>query len=102
MPYTYILNGFPESLIPARQKKTLSSPEKILKFVQFPANQFHYSEKELKFLNATSIWIGRLILQIVTTLTSAYSTFNVLIDRLFIRTIKVISAINALPMRILR
>ena len=35
------------------------------------------------------MWISGLILQIVTTLTSAYSTFNILVDGLFIRKIKV-------------
>ena len=36
------------------------------------------------------MWIIGLILQIVTTLTSAYSTFNTLVDELFIHKIKVI------------
>ena len=39
--------------------------------------------------SATALWIGSLILQILTTLTSAYSTFNTLVDRLFINKIKV-------------
>ena len=43
----------------------------------------------LIYTNATTIWIGNLILQIITTLTSAYSTFSILIDRLFIYKIKV-------------
>ena len=43
----------------------------------------------LIFTNATTIWIGNLFLQIITTLTSAYSTFSILIDRLFIYKIKV-------------
>ena len=61
---------------------------KISKFARFPAIEFQYSAFELEYLNATSAWIGRLILQIVTTLTSAYSTFKVIIDRLFINKIK--------------
>ena len=40
-------------------------------------------------VSATFLWISGLILQIITTLTSAYSTFNVLVDRLFIQKIKV-------------
>ena len=64
---------------------------KIVKFTRFPAIMFQYDEKmtELKFVNATFLWISGLILQIITTLTSAYSTFNVLIDRFFIKKIKV-------------
>ena len=62
---------------------------KILKFVRFPAIEFQYSDAELQFFNATSIWIIRLMLQILTTVTSAYSTFSVLVDRLFIQKIKV-------------
>ena len=60
-----------------------------MKFVRFPAITFQYSDLELRFLNATSIWLGRLLLQMITTLTTAYSTFNVLIDRFIIHEIKV-------------
>ena len=62
---------------------------KILKFARFPAIEFQYSDAHLKYLNATSIWIVGLIFQIITTLTSAYSTFSVLFNRCFIRKIKV-------------
>ena len=62
---------------------------KISKFVRFPALDFHYNDTKLKFGNATSIWIGGLVLQIITTFTSAHSTFSVLIDRLIINQIKV-------------
>ena len=59
---------------------------------------FQYDEKidiafgELSWrvkLNATFLWISGLILQIVTTLTSAYSTFNVLLNRFYMEKIKV-------------
>ena len=73
--------------------------KKILKFARFPAIEFKYSDSVLKYLNATSIWIGWLILQIVTTLTSAYSTFHVLVDRCFIRKIKVKTSINKITLR---
>lgn len=76
---------------------------KIIKFNRFPTIVFEY-DKTIKTLttvtdkvfgdeylrvNATFLWISGLILQIITTLTSAYSTFNVLIDRFFINKIKV-------------
>ena len=67
---------------------------KIMKFARFPAIEFHYSGRAARLLNvgqisATAQWIGFLILQILTTLTSAYSTFNTLVDRLYINKIKV-------------
>ena len=68
---------------------------KICKFFRFPAIDFHYNESKLHFGNATSLWIGGLILQILTTFTSAYSTFNVLIDRLIINKIRVHIIVNS-------
>ena len=67
---------------------------KLFKFVHFPAIELQYDEKQLKFVSATFLWTSGLILQIVTTLSSAYSVFNVIIDRLFIYKIKVFSIIN--------
>ena len=66
---------------------------KLFKFVHFPAIELQYDETQLKFVSATFLWISGLILQIVTTLSSAYSVFNVLIDRLFIYKIKVFSIV---------
>ena len=64
---------------------------KILKFARFPAIEFQYNGLRPKSNKnfATFLWITGLILQIVTTLTSAYSTFNNFVDRLFIYKIKV-------------
>ena len=64
---------------------------KLFKFVHFPAIELQYDETQLKFVSATFLWISGLILQIVTTLSSAYSVFKVIIDRLFIYKIKVFS-----------
>lgn len=62
---------------------------KIFEFARFPAIEYQYSEATLEYVNATSLWIGGLILQIITTLTTAYSTFSVLVNRLLIHKIKV-------------
>ena len=71
---------------------------KILKFARFPAKEFQYDElsdwPRFFKVNPTFIWIIGLILQIVTTLTSAYATFNTLVDELFIHKIKVISIVQ--------
>ena len=71
---------------------------KIFKFVRFPAIDFHYNESKLHLGNATFLWIGGLILQIITTFTSAYSTFNVLIDRLIINKIRVHIIVNSMAL----
>ena len=64
---------------------------KLIKFTRFLAIMFQYDDKirKIKFVNATVLWVGGLILQIITTLTSAYSTFKILVDRLIINKIKV-------------
>ena len=64
---------------------------RVNEFVHFPAIEFQYSEfpDNLKFVTPTFLWIIGLILQIITTLTTAYSTFSVIIDRLFLSKIKV-------------
>ena len=76
---------------------------KKIKFTRFPTLMFEYDQKVRQFtsvtdqifgeryfrVSATFLWISGLILQIITTLTSAYSTFKVLVDRLFIQKIKV-------------
>ena len=78
----------------------------IIKFTRFPAIMFQYDQTIQKLsdlpvvflrVNATFLWISGLILQIITTLTSAYSTFNVLIDRLFIKKIKVNCIVKNCP-----
>ena len=61
---------------------------RFTKFVHFPAIEFQYSEFKLRIGSPTFLWIGELTLQIITTLTTAYSVFNVIINRLFITKIK--------------
>ena len=62
---------------------------KIFKFARFPVIEYQHSETTLQYVNATTLWIGGLILQIITTLTTAYSTFSVLVNRVLIHKIKV-------------
>ena len=61
---------------------------RISKFVHFPTIEFQYSESKLRFGSPTFIWIGELTLQIIATLSSAFSLFSVIINRLFMSKIK--------------
>ena len=61
---------------------------RISKFVHFPTIEFEYSKFKLRFGSPTFIWIGELTLQIITTLSSAFSLFSVIVDRLFMSKIK--------------
>ena len=70
---------------------------RIYKFVHFPTIEFRYSELKLRFGSPTFIWIGELILQIITTLTTAYSVFNVIVTRLFISKIRATGRVPRIP-----
>ena len=70
---------------------------RTIKFVHFPTLEFQYSESRLRFGSPTAIWICELILQIMTTLSSAYTAFNVIINRLFISNIKATGKAPTIP-----
>ena len=68
--------------------KSLSSI-RIFEYKHFPAIEYKYDDAVMRTISPTFRWIGDLILQVVTTLTSAYAVFNVIISRLVINKIKV-------------
>ena len=90
---------YQEILIKSSLKKSLMTLDLILEnlndirrineFVHFPVIEFQFSELSLRLVSPTFLWVSGFILQTVTTLSSAYSTFKVIIDRLFIYKIKV-------------
>ena len=61
--------------------------ENFKKFIRFPTIELEYNDGIS--VSPTTRWIGNLVLQIVSTLSSANSTFSVLIDRMYINNLKV-------------
>ena len=61
--------------------------ENFQKFIRFPTIELEYNDGVS--VSPTTRWIGNLVLQIVSTLSSANSTFSVLIDRMYINNLKV-------------
>ena len=52
--------------------------------------EYQYKDAEIGSFSPTFRWIGDIVLQIVTTLSSAYTVFNAIICRLIIHKIKVL------------
>ena len=73
---------------PVSFKSRIKALRRIFKYHHFPAIEYQYAENGS--LSPTFRWIGDIVLQIVTTLSSAYTVFNAIISRLIINKIKVL------------
>ena len=69
--------------------KLVKALRRIYKYHHFPAIEYQYKDVEIGAFSPTFRWIGDIVLQIVTTLTSAYTVFNAIICRVIIHKIKV-------------
>ena len=76
--------------------KLVKALRRIYKYHHFPAIEYQYRDAEIGSLSPTLRWIGEIVLQIVTTLSSAYAVFNAIICRLIIHEIKVLFLILTL------
>ena len=75
---------------PVSFKSRIKALRRIFKYHHFPAIEYQYKDAEIGSLSPTFRWIGDIVLQIVTTLSSAYTVFNAIICRLIIHKIKVL------------